>query len=463
MARTFSCSDGTHIRADSDDELVATVERHLRAAHPEQSGRLSRREILALATDDATRFTRRRDPMTAANTTARPATLDDVQQAVTALAERFAAERKERQQRRTLDPADFDRLAEAGFPLVIVPTELGGLWDDVPASTRPAARMLRTLARGDPSVALVASMHPAVLAFWVATPEVPEPHAEAWRAQRHAALASAAAGAWWGTITSEPGSGGDIARTRAAARPVPDADETQVTSWPGWRITGPKHFGSGTGITSYMFTTAVPEGEEEPDLFFLDMRGVPLDGTRGARLIAEWDGHGMTATQSHAISFHDYPATRLAWPGHWRDLANAAAPLIHPSFAAVILGIVDSAVAAARNKLTGQRLRAYEQVEWTRAQTEAWLADQALEGMLRAAETATEPMQALLTGKVAIAELAESALGRICRVLGGGTFSRSSPFGHWFEDVRALGYLRPPWGLAFDALADLDPINKPTD
>jgi hypothetical protein len=58
----------------------------------------------------------------------------------------------------------------------------------------------------------------------------------------------------------------------------------------------------------------------------------------------------------------------------------------------------------------------------------------------------------VLLGKVAIAELAESCLRRICRVMGGGTFGRRSPFGHWFEDVRALGFLRPPWGLAYDNL-----------
>jgi hypothetical protein len=37
-------------------------------------------------------------------------------------------------------------------------------------------------------------------------------------------------------------------------------------------------------------------------------------------------------------------------------------------------------------------------------------------------------------------------------VIGGGTFSRRSPFSSWFEDVRALGFLRPPWGLAYDGL-----------
>jgi len=57
-----------------------------------------------------------------------------------------------------------------------------------------------------------------------------------------------------------------------------------------------------------------------------------------------------------------------------------------------------------------------------------------------------------LEGKTAIAGLAESLTGRLCRILGGGTFSRGSPFGHWAEDVRALGFLRPPWGLAYDRL-----------
>lgn len=43
-------------------------------------------------------------------------------------------------------------------------------------------------------------------------------------------------------------------------------------------------------------------------------------------------------------------------------------------------------------------------------------------------------------------------LFRLTRVIGGGTFSRRSPFAHWFEDVGALGFLRPPWGLAYDML-----------
>jgi hypothetical protein len=94
--------------------------------------------------------------------------------------------------------------------------------------------------------------------------------------------------------------------------------------------------------------------------------------------------------------------------------------------------------------------RAYEQVEWSRAEIDAWLIEQAYEGMLRSVEQ--NGGRDTLKGKTAIAELAESVLQRLCRLLGGGTYSRHTPFGFWFEDVRALGFLRPPWALAYDNL-----------
>ena len=83
---------------------------------------------------------------------------------------------------------------------------------------------------------------------------------------------------------------------------------------------------------------------------------------------------------------------------------------------------------------------------------DGWLVQQAYEGALRAVEEDRQGRRRATQAKMAVAELAESVTARICRVLGGGTFSRSSPFGHWHEDVRALGFLRPPWGLAYDSL-----------
>jgi alkylation response protein AidB-like acyl-CoA dehydrogenase len=207
-------------------------------------------------------------------------------------------------------------------------------------------------------------------------------------------------------------------------------------------------------MTSYMITAAMPEGETAPEVFVLDMRQVAWDGGTGVTLTAPWDGHGMAATQSHALRFEDFPATRIAWPGQLSRLQKAAGGHNQCLFTAVIVGIVETALAAARPQVARRRdaLRAYERVEWTRAEQEGWLIQQAYEGMLRAVEKGRDGRRHVIQGKMAIAELAEAATGRLCRVLGGGTFSRSSPFGHWHEDVRALGFLRPPWGLANDNL-----------
>jgi alkylation response protein AidB-like acyl-CoA dehydrogenase len=223
-----------------------------------------------------------------------------------------------------------------------------------------------------------------------------------------------------------------------------------------YRLTGDKHFGSGSGVTSFMITTAVADGEDAPAMFSIDVRGRPWDGSAGVRLLAEWDGIGMAATQSHAMRLEGCPAVRMAWDGPVQQVAMAAAPLIASVFTAVVVGILDEAVGTARSQLApkADSLRSYERVEWTRAELDHWLAVQAYEGALRAVESGDvgRALYAVLRAKTAVAELAEASLGRLARVIGGGTFSRRSPYAAWFEDVRALGFLRPPWGLAYDML-----------
>lgn len=370
---------------------------------------------------------------------------------ITEIAREWRSNRSERQARRGLDPADFARLANAGLLHVAVPEDMGGLWRSVAESTRPICELLRTLASVDPSVALVASMHPSVLGFWLAQPDSANVH---WNEQRTAIFASAADGQQWGTITSEPGSGGDILRTKARA--VFDAGGQGSVPGGSYRVSGAKHFGSGSGVTSFMVTTAVPDGEVAPTIFILDVRGRPWDGSAGLQLTAEWDGVGMAATQSHAMMLADCPAIRCAWDGPIQELAGAASPLIASVFTAVILGVFDEAIRTAKSQLEPKAgaMRPYEQVEWSRAELDHWLALQAYEGALRAVESSDlqRAVHATLRAKESVAELAEASLGRLTRVIGGGTFSRRSPFASWFEDVRALGFLRPPWGLAYDNL-----------
>lgn len=57
MAKLIECDCGAVLRAESDEELVTSVESHLERAHPELVGKFSRDEILGMAEegDDTTR------------------------------------------------------------------------------------------------------------------------------------------------------------------------------------------------------------------------------------------------------------------------------------------------------------------------------------------------------------------------------------------------------------------------
>ena len=364
------------------------------------------------------------------------------------LAREWAAQRNDRQQRTQGDPADYESLRRIGVPLLAVPVELGGTWESLSQSARPICTMLRTLARGDPSITLSSAMHQLVLSAW-RIPAVPEPYAQDWARQRQEVFQTVLEGAWWGTIVSEPGSGGDTGLTRTVAQP----DQPPLK----YRLTGQKHFGSGSGLTSFMTTRAVPAGESAPDLFFLETRHHPWDGSTGMKLTAPWRGHGMMSTNSHAFEFTNFPATRVAWPGHPSELMAANGGLGAAAFTSVIVGIVDAAMDYVRQRLKGSmgrgdRLRAFQQVEWTLAEQDAWLIDQAWEGAIRSFDEGRQNRRTLLLAKESIARLAEATLGRLCRLSGGSAYTWYSPLGAWYEDVRALGYLRPPWALAFDQL-----------
>ncbi len=299
--------------------------------------------------------------------------VDRTKRELEAISAAFAAERGERLRRLHLDPADFERLADAGFLGPGLPIAEGGLWGDIKTATRPICAMVRIIAQGDPSVALVTTMHSAVLFFWLLDETAPEAHGDAWQAQRATLFESVRQGHWWGTIASEPGSGGDLLATKATARRGSDRR---------YALTGDKHMASGSGVTSFMVTIAVADGDALPDLYYLDMRAQPWDGSTGAELVREWDGHGMAATQSHAFRFDEFPAARYAWPGRALELAPLSGAFTACTFSAVVLGVIDAARAAARQRLHGKaaRMGAFERVEWTRAINECWLIEQAYEG-----------------------------------------------------------------------------------
>lgn len=374
--------------------------------------------------------------------------LQSVRRNVEEFAQEIGRDWRARQRRTALDRQDFDALRAAGFHLTGVPRAFGGVWTDVTTATPAICDMLRALARADASLALVISMHPTVLGPWTAIETTPPEYQAAWDRQRRAVFESALAGTWWGTFVSEPGTGGDLMLSKAAAEP---------TGEPGrYRMSGTKHFASGAGMLGRMLTTALPPGEKHPDLFIVDMPEMPWDGAKGVRLIAPWDGHGMKATQSHAIELTHMPAERAAWPGRMMTLLASLRGSISAFFVAVTVGIVDAAMREAEAKLKPSRakMKAYEQVEWMRAVQDAWLIEQAYRGMLDAMSNPARSGIESQIAKIAVAELAEGLMQRISRVIGGGAFSQSSPFGWWQQDVRALGYLRPPWAVAHEWALD---------
>jgi len=366
------------------------------------------------------------------------------------VAKEFASETKTRQARRALDPADFTKLADAGFLLTGVPETDGGLWRGTASSARDYATMVRTIAHGDPCVALVAAMHPAVMVYFLGCEEVSDFN-EAWLAQRQS-LIKLARQNWWGTVTSEPGSGGDMLKTKTLA--VSGADDPC-----GYTISGNKHFGSGSGHAKYMITTAKCEGKPGPDLFFLNLKDEPWDGSTGCTLASEWDGIGMTATQSHAFKFEKFPATKTVTGELLKRVAPVTAIMGNLLFTAVAMGIADNALAFAEGRLKAKAkdMRSYERIEWTRCQNEIWLARQAFEGAICAAESASDDAgRSAIRCKITVSELLEAALTRMSIVVGGASFAKGMPLAQWNQDIRALGFLRPPMPFAHDILFEMD-------
>ncbi|MGH1493703.1 MAG: hypothetical protein ACRBK7_30635 [Acidimicrobiales bacterium] len=375
---------------------------------------------------------------------------DSYQQVLTAiddLAATWAVERDDRFKRRHLERADFDAVAATGYLQLIVPEEHGGSWRSLNETGPVIVEAIRRLATADQSVALVSSMHPTVLGFWTCAPRAPRPHEAEWNAQRRTVFETAMNGHFWGTITSEPGSGGDVLATRATAEPIEGADT--------FALFGDKHFGSGSQIVSYMVTTAKPEGTEMPLAFYLDLREQPWDGSAGVHITRPWDGMGMKATQSHAVRLDGVAGVPWAWQQALALGVPSTGALGLTMFCSVISAVCDAAMAEAERRLAGRQLRAYEEVALTQAQIDHWMLTQALDGLVAslASEPAAVTLLAATKAKLGMAAMAESLMSQVCRAVGGGAFSASSPFATWYEDVRALGYLRPPWALAFDQLS----------
>jgi hypothetical protein len=78
----------------------------------------------------------------------------------------------------------------------------------------------------------------------------------------------------------------------------------------------------------------------------------------------------VAATQSHATHLESAASVRLAGAGALEPMTSAAGAFVASLLMAVILGVVDDAIASAREgvRMKGAQRRADERVEWTRAE-----------------------------------------------------------------------------------------------
>ena len=49
MAKVINCECGQVVRGETDDEIIANANAHIRAVHPDLVGTISREQLLAMA------------------------------------------------------------------------------------------------------------------------------------------------------------------------------------------------------------------------------------------------------------------------------------------------------------------------------------------------------------------------------------------------------------------------------
>ena len=54
MAKAITCQCGTVIQGENDDTLISAAEAHIQEKHPNLVGKLSRDQLLAMATETST-------------------------------------------------------------------------------------------------------------------------------------------------------------------------------------------------------------------------------------------------------------------------------------------------------------------------------------------------------------------------------------------------------------------------
>lgn len=322
---------------------------------------------------------------------------------------------------RALDPTVLASLAELGFFGMLVPEEYGGLGFDVPTSVA----VLEELAWGEPTVALLVSIHNA---YGV---ELLLRHGSEEQRRR-----------WL-----EPMARGEVVACLALAEPEADSElaglsTRAVRSGDGWTLDGTKSWvtnGRGAGLAVVAARTDEPGakgGEAGIGVFLIptDAPGYEVEGretTMGLRA-AEIVTVRLRGVAVGADSLVGDPAAGSAYVAAARDLGRLG-------MAAIAVGIaraaLEHAVAYAdQREQFGQKLREFEGVQFKLADMATRV--EAARALLQRAAAERSPRAAAMA-KLFASEAAMWVTTQAVQIFGGYGYMRDYPVEKLMRDAKA--------------------------
>ena len=237
--------------------------------------------------------------------------------------------------------ADIDDLRDAGLLGLMVPETLGGMG----ATFSTYVRVARELAMGSGATALIFNMHASVTGALATTPDDLARAfgaTDEFFAARDVVLQAAATGSLYQVAMSERGAGSRFSQMTTSY--APEAD--------GWRLRGRKTFCTGAGhADGYLIVAKSVDGQRLSQFLVPASDEIVVEQT--------WDALGMRATASNDLVL-DVHATRDTLLGGVEGLApllaQAMPQWLVASYAAVYVGVAESAVAAATDEIVARSL-----------------------------------------------------------------------------------------------------------